>query len=499
MLRSAAVSTETSEVLEGHLLRADGQEDLCFALWHPSQGRDREAALVSDLVLPRPGERHLHGNASFETDYFLRAVEAARAVGAGLALLHSHPAGRGWQGMSVPDTQTERRFAPRAFAGTGRPLVGLTMAGDGALSARFWERAGRGTYERADCENVRRCGGPLQVTWNDALVPPPPVSESQIRTVSAWGPDVQADLARLRIGVVGTGSVGAIIAETLARTGVQRLRLIDFDSVEVLNLDRLLHATPLDVRLARSKVEVARNGILRAATGHDATVEALELSVVEEAGFRVALDCDVLFSCVDRPWPRAALNYIAMAHLIPVIDVGIGIRRMPNGRMRSARWRAHVVAPGRRCLECIGQFDSGQVPLERDGSLDDPRYIEQLPDEHPLRARQNVFAFSQAAAALAEEQFLRMVVAPGGLANVGCQLHEFKPGTTTLEPGGCEPGCAYAGVVASGESSFQAFAPTGDHDAATAARDARRRECRRPSVRVRRRAIDLLDAARARL
>jgi molybdopterin-synthase adenylyltransferase len=499
MLRSAAVSTQTGEVLDGRLLRADGQEDLCFALWHPSQGRDRETAVVSDPILPRPGERHLHGNASFETDYFLRAVEVARDAGAGLALLHSHPGGRGWQGMSVPDTQTESRFAPRAFAGTGRPLVGLTMAGCGALSARFWERTGRRSYERVDCENVRRCGGPLRVTWNDGLAPPPPVAETQIRTVTAWGPDVQADLARLRIGVVGVGSVGAIIAETLARTGVQRLRLMDFDSVEMLNLDRLLHATPLDVRLARSKVEVARRGILRGATGLDATVEALDVSVVEETGFRAALDCDVLFSCVDRPWPRAALNYIALAHLIPVVDVGIGIRRMPNGRMRSARWRAHVVAPGRRCLECIGQFDSGQVPLERDESLDDPRYIEQLPHDHPLRARQNVFAFSQAAAALAEEQFLRMLVAPGGLADVGGQLHEFKPGTTTLEPGGCEPSCAYAGIVASGESSFRAFAPTGEHHAAMAAREARRRERRRASICVRRRATDLLDAVRARL
>ncbi len=112
---------------------------------------------------------------------------------------------------------------------------------------------------------------------------------------------MQADLARLRIGVIGADSVGSMVAEALARIGIEHLILIDFDSVKTHNLDRLLHATDADVRLARAKVAVLRRALLDSATAQHPTIDALEYSVVEEPGWQQALDCDVLFSCVDRP------------------------------------------------------------------------------------------------------------------------------------------------------------------------------------------------------
>lgn len=83
--------------------------------------------------------------------------------------------------------------------------------------------------------------------------------------------------------------------------GIGHIKLLEFDSVERVNLDRLLFVTEDDAILKRSKVDVLASAIGRGATASPFAVDPLEWSVVEEQGFREALDCDALFSCVDRP------------------------------------------------------------------------------------------------------------------------------------------------------------------------------------------------------
>jgi hypothetical protein len=117
-------------------------------------------------------------------------------------------------------------------------------------------------------------------------------------------------------------------------------------TIEELNLDRLLNAHMRDVRMARSKVEVIGRAIRLSATAQQFSVNEIERSIIEEEGFRAALDCDVLFSCVDRPWPRSVLNYISYAHLIPVIDGGILVTASRERGLHAADWRAHLAARG---------------------------------------------------------------------------------------------------------------------------------------------------------
>ena len=442
---SAALTTDTHEALVAHLKRRDGQEDLCFALYRPSTGATRTTAVVQELVLPVPGERNVHGNVAFTGDYFLRAAFAAADADAGLVLLHSHPSGYGWQGMSSDDIEAERGHAAQTHELTGLPLVGMTMGtGEPSWSARVWsDMRGRG-FSRHDCDSVRVVGDQLRMTYNPELRPAPPTTRKQLRTVSAWGERVQADLARLRVGIVGAGSVGSMVAEALARTGIQHLVLLDFDRVKLHNLDRLLHATDRDVRLAYSKVEVLARALRDGATAANPRIDALELSVVEEAGWLAALDCDVIFSCVDRPWPRSALNLLAYAHLIPVIDGGIRVT-VEDGELLGADWKAHIAAPSRRCLECVKQYLPEHVAMEREGRLDDPEYIKGLPKNSPLRASENVFAFSANVASLEVLQLLSMVVAPQGIADIGSQNHHFVTGELDVDTHSCTESCLYSG------------------------------------------------------
>ncbi len=448
---SAALPRDVDEAARGHLLRQDGQEDLCFALWRPSQGSERRTALIQSLIMPEDGERHVHGNASFEPAYFERALGIAAAEGAGLALLHSHPKGRGWQGMSDDDVTAEQGHAGAVRGATGMPFVGLTIAGkDSAWSGRFWDRIAPRKYQRFDCGTVRVVGDRLTTTYMDRLAPPPRATRAQVRTVSSWGAHRQRDIARLRVGVVGAGSVGGFIAESLARTGFEDVILIDYDTIEEKNLDRLLYATAKEV--GSLKAEKLAEHLRECATAERFTADPIIAAVYEEAGYRAALDCDILISCVDRPWGRQVLNLIAYAHLIPVVDGGISVRTNRNGELVKADWRAHTATPGRKCLECIGQYDSGLVATEREGFLDDPSYIENLERNHPLRSSENVFAFSMACASQQFLQMLALILAPLDQPNPGAQLYHFVGGF--MEPpefGACHTECLFPPMIAAGD------------------------------------------------
>lgn len=463
MSLSVALPTALNAELSAYLLPGDAEEDLCFGIYFPSRGERRESAILNEWLPPLPGERHRHGNASFEATYLLRAVGRAREAGGGVFFAHSHPLGKGWQGMSDDDVDAESGMARQVEAATGLPLVGLTLGEESNWSARSWPAA-----RRHEAESVRVAGKRLALSWNPTLRPPPQAGESQVRSVSAWGPAAQADLGRLRIGIVGVGSVGAIVGEILARSGVGEVVLLDFDRVELKNLDRLLHAYRDDAIARRFKVDVLAEALRRSATAQGFCVQALRASIVEPAGFRAALDCDILFSCVDRPWPRAALNLIAYAHLIPVIDGGIAIYS-PGGRMRRADYRTHLVASGRRCLECLGQYDPGLVQTERAGFLEDPAYVAGLPDEHPLRRGENVFAFSAATAAAEVLQMISALVAPLGIADIGAQIYHAVNGRLDVDLRPCEERCLYSGrFLARGDRT--GIEVTGRHGAAEEAR-----------------------------
>ena len=462
---SAALPGEIHQQCEKYLLKyfREGrrQENLCFGLWRPSVGAKRLTALVHKLVLPLQGELELTGNVSFGAPYLDRASQIAAHEESGLVLMHNH-FGAGWQGMSPDDVRTEEARAPFVVAATGLPLIGMTLGTDEAWSARFWSRSARRKYTLHWCESVRVVGVQLRSTFHPELSPAPPPREELLRTISAWGEQNQAIIARTHVGIVGLGSVGRLVLEAVARMGVRRVTLIDFDRIERVNLDRLLCAYPEDAVAGTLKVISSRAGFLRASTARNPEAEAVPYSVTELAGFEAALDCDVLFSCVDRPWGRQVLNHIAYAHLIPVVDGGILIRT-PRGKFKGANWSIRTVGPGRCCLGCCGQLDPGMVDVERKGLLDDPMYFEGLPADERAEASQNVFPFSMCVAGHQVVQFVSLLTALLNRADLGEQRYHYNIGEMRIEEPRCEQGCLYQSRVASGESQFPRSSMTGKY------------------------------------
>jgi hypothetical protein len=415
---SVAMDNVVADELRDQLVRDDGQEDVCLATYSPSTGAQRLTAVVASVNRPVLGDRRVHGNATFTGDYVVRVGELARQRGEGMIILHSHPGAMGWQRMSSEDAESEASYAYLVHELTGLPLVGMTLAtADEGWSARFWTPAGSPTW----AESVRAISAQYKVTWNDALRPTPSEQRSQTRTVSAWGPRMQADLARLRVLVVGVGSVGLDVAQRLTASGLQHVGVMDFDSVEEVNLDRMIGATRADVRLHRSKTAVAARLMREAATALNPQITQHDLSICQPDGLQAALDYDLIFSCVDRPWARGVLNTVAYTDLIPVIDGGIAIDAFSDGDgMRSATWRTHTLRPGRPCLICNGQVTSSQISVDRSGALDDPSYVEGAdPNVEAMRGAPNVALLAGSVSASMLAQFVSFFVAPGGEGDPG--------------------------------------------------------------------------------
>jgi len=469
---SVAMSAGVHADLLAHLARRDRQEDVCLATYRPSTGVTRRTAIVTEVITPLPGERAEQGKAAITGEYVVRVAALARRRREGVVLCHSHPTGRGWQGLRSTDRDAERSFANLAREITGLPLVGMTLAGrDGSWSARHWDRGVGGAVTFTDAENVRVVGAQLMVSWNDAVVPPPPAQAAQQRSIGCWGQARHDDLARRSVLVVGTGSVGLEVALRLAATGVTRIGLMDFDTVEDHNLDRLIGVTATDAWLRRAKVDVARRLVLENATASELDLQTWNHSVCEPTGARHALDFDLIMCCVDRPWPRAVLNVIAYTDLVPVIDGGIAVDRFPDGEgMRNATWRSHVIRPGRPCMVCNGQLDPGDLAADVAGLLDDPQYIQGADAGVGADAGRNVAVLSVNAAAALLALYVSFNIAPGGIGETGPLQYVLSTSTLEHLHAASAPHCLYEAAEALGDARPVL---TGRHTSAEERRDDR--------------------------
>ncbi len=130
------------------------------------------------------------------------------------------------------------------------------------------------------------------------------------------------------ITIVGIGAVGGHVAEGLARAGINRLRLVDFDTIQPSNINRQIMA--LDTTLGRPKVEVARERI--AAINPQCRVEALQLFAGAETVEQILSPApDILIDAIDSMNPKVQLLTAAHSRRIPIISsMGAALRSDPT-------------------------------------------------------------------------------------------------------------------------------------------------------------------------
>lgn len=119
-----------------------------------------------------------------------------------------------------------------------------------------------------------------------------------------WGLEGQAKLARSATTVIGAGGVKSSLLMCLAAAGVGRIRLVEFDRIELSNLNRqTLYRTS---QIGRPKVEAAAE-LLRD-LNPEITIESVNRRFDESSAADLISDADFIVEGGDSPFARNLVN-----------------------------------------------------------------------------------------------------------------------------------------------------------------------------------------------
>lgn len=140
--------------------------------------------------------------------------------------------------------------------------------------------------------------------------------------------DKLARLATRNVTIVGIGAVGGHAMEGLARAGIGKFRLVDFDTVEDSNINRQLLA--LESTIGRRKVDLAAERILD--INPDCEVEAMNVFAREDTIAQIiSPKPDLIIDAIDSLNPKTCLLQQAYEQKIPVISsMGAALRTDPT-------------------------------------------------------------------------------------------------------------------------------------------------------------------------
>jgi adenylyltransferase/sulfurtransferase len=133
--------------------------------------------------------------------------------------------------------------------------------------------------------------------------------------IPGFGPSGQAKLADARVFVLGAGGLGLPTLTYLAAAGVGSITFIDFDTIDITNLNRQILYRPTDV--GQRKTSVALSRLL--AFNPDVAWRAVDASLSPELALTELHGVDLAVDCADNDAARRVLASAAHAHGIPML------------------------------------------------------------------------------------------------------------------------------------------------------------------------------------
>lgn len=349
------INEELHQQLHHHLYPGDGLEAAALLLVTRMAGR--RLKLLAREVIPVPLEacaRRTSDSITWPGEFVEQAISRAEEQGRLIVAIHSHPGGL--FDFSSADDASDQVLMPALFHGTGQQCGSAVMTPTGAVKARLYDEH----YAPVPIDLVMRAGTTIDLWWNS--------DSDERRTIRPlpFTSGMTGHLKRLSACVIGVSGTGSIMAEQAARLGFGEVILIDFDKIELRNLNRILNSTIEDAAINELKVKVFK----RAIEGYrsDCDVVAVDSNISTRAAVLAACDADVLFCCVDSAEGRHIADRLSAYFLMPLFDVGVSIptRTLPTKEVviTEVCGRIDYVRPGGPTLRDRGVYSPALLEAE---------------------------------------------------------------------------------------------------------------------------------------
>ncbi|KAG0200097.1 hypothetical protein BGX33_011222 [Mortierella sp. NVP41] len=154
------------------------------------------------------------------------------------------------------------------------------------------------------------------------------VREQLARNIAFLGEEGVEKLRKSFVIIVGAGGVGSWAASMLVRSGVGKIRIIDFDQVSLSSLNR--HATAVQADVGTPKVTAMKKAFRSIApwVEVDARVELFQEDCAEEL---LSGNPDYVVDAIDNINTKLALLKFCFDHKIPVMSsMGAGAKADPS-------------------------------------------------------------------------------------------------------------------------------------------------------------------------
>jgi molybdopterin/thiamine biosynthesis adenylyltransferase len=172
------------------------------------------------------------------------------------------------------------------------------------------------------------------------------------RNIRFFGKDGQDRLRAATLAVVGGGGLGSHVCQQLAYLGVGEIRPIDYEELDVTNLNRYVTAYADDPVTGTRKVDLCERLIKR--IDPTIAVRKVHAPLRSAEAFQAIQSADYIFGCLDNEGSRLVLTELCSAYALPYVDLATEI--FP-GEAPNYGGRVCIAWDGNGCLVCLDQID----------------------------------------------------------------------------------------------------------------------------------------------